>query len=1248
MCRDDVLYRLLNFSQVNTYTLHITLYDLFFFVMTIAGLTFALLLAFVKSTNHDANQFLALALLTMILWMTRELAINTGLVGNMAHVDRLPMQFLLALGPLFYFYVLKITRPQRKFTWMDMLHFSPLLLEQGVLIIEIIESNTTGAATYATQAFKHLNPVLQLLIFISMMAYLYQCNKLIQGFYRRLQPILMDRPLIEFRWLRRLLAATALLWCLWITCAIVSYFVYQGKPGIQVFYPFYIFFAVMMIWTAAAAFLKPQAAAMVQTQRTIKPHMPAELRTKGTWLKKEIEANRYYEEPELTLGLLAEKLQMPAHELSRVINTVFKKSFNDFINEYRVRYVVAKMQDPAYDNITLLGLAFEAGFNSKSTFNRAFRQTTGKTPAEFKNSLENKGSFYHLTPNPGTAALISNHQTTHKWADVKLNRQFMFKNYLKTAWRSLIRNQIYSLVNVLGLSLGVCACLAIYLITQYEFSFDDFHPDRDRIFCVDAVLFGGHRNCVPGPMPDAMRREMTGLETVAAYQTFYASVAIPGGPKEKPKSFDDAGGIAIAEPQYFNILRYQWLSGNAATSLARPNSVVLTAEKAMQYFGDLSPDKVIGSTIYYQDSLMVTVTGVVADWAGNSDVNFKQWISYATLPASFLKNEITLDSWDKLDKSSHVIVKLAKGVEASRVDAQFTAFAKRHSGSKPSFSAQLKPLYGSHFHPEYGGTGRKANLTVLYTLIAVAGFILMLAIVNFVNLSTAQSMQRAREIGVRKVLGGSKSGIAVQFFAETLLLTVAAAGIAVLATKPALNLFANLIPPGVHFRLNGGTVLFVLLVIVVTTLLAGFYPAKVLGNYQPTVTLKGITALPGSGKGLLRRGLIVFQFTISLLFIIASVVIGSQLRYVMHTDLGFKTDAIITLGAPHDNTLNGGSLGSDKAMPRPRNANEPGKTVVLMDKIRQLAGVEQVIREWRSPMAEMHSGFEGAGLKGSDNEKPISISFHYGDKDYVPFYGMKLVAGRNLLPGDSTGEILVSEACAHALGFADVNKAIGREMVIAPGEAYPIAGVVADFYESSFRLATWPVIIKHNPRQETTIAVKIAAKGMAASEFKTLISNMEKEWKTVFPGKPFGYSFLDDSIANMYADDLRTERLTNVAMGVTVFISCLGLLGLAIFSTGKRAREIGIRKVLGATVPGIMAMLCKEIVQLIILALIIASPLAWYLMHGWLQGFAYRTTLSGWMFIAAGAAAIGMALLTVGFQAMKAAMANPVKSLRTE
>jgi putative ABC transport system permease protein len=1232
---------------LNSYTFHISLYDLAFLGAIFIGLTFVFLLLFTKTVNRSANRFLALALVIMILWMMRILAIDARLNSYLPHWDRFPMQFLLALGPLIYFYVLKITRRQYKFCWRDLLHFIPLLLEQGALLIEIKESNKTGAATFVTQAFQQFNPVLQLLVFISMITYLYKCNRLIHGFYRRLQPVLMDRPLVEFRWLRRLLSATAFLWCLWIACAAVDYFVYESGLGIQVYYPFYIFFAVIIIWTAAAAFLKPQAATIVQTPSSLKPPIPSELRAKGAWLKEAMEANRYYQDPALSLRSLAENVRLHPHELSRIINITLKKNFNDFINEYRIRDVVSKMKDPAYDNMTLLGTAYEAGFNSKSTFNRAFRQITGKTPAEFKNDMENKVSSYHLTPYSRTAAVISNHQTTLGWADMTLNRKYMFKNYFKTAWRSLLRNKIYSLVNVLGLSLGICACLVIYLITRYEFSFDDFHPDRDRIYCVDVGIHGGHLNGVPGPLAAAMRREINGFQTVGSFQPYVASVTIPGGQHGEPKRLDDAGSIAIAEPQYFDIFAYRWLSGNAATSLATPNSVVLTANKAREYFGDLDPDRIIGRTLHYQDSLIVTVTGVVADWTGNSDVNFSQWISCATVPVSFLRHEITLDAWNEINRSGQVMIKLAKNVRPSQVDAQLIAFTKRHYGPKPMFSARLKPLSGIHFHPEYGGARRKASLPVLYTLMAVAGFILILAIVNFVNLSTAQSMQRSREIGVRKVLGGSRSGIALQFFTETLLLTVVAVALAALMVRPVFSLFANLIPAGIHFRMDGATFLFLLLVTAVTTLLAGFYPAKVLGNYEPTVILKGTTALPGGGKGMLRKGLIVFQFTISLLFIIASLVIGSQLRYVLQADLGFKTDAIILLNPPRDNKLGRSVFESDQKKRQQSATEKTSKTAVLTNKIRQLAGVEQAIRVWRQPTDRMGMHFGGGGLKGSD-EKPIEVSFHFGNEDYVPFYGMKLVAGRNLLPGDSTRELLISETFAHALGFADVSKAIGREVMVGPVDAYPVAGVVADFYENSFHQASLPIIIHHDPIRETTIAVKIAAKQMSAGELKNLIGHIEEDWKTIFPGQPFSYSFLDERIANMYADDLRTERLTNVAMGVAVFISCLGLLGLAIFSTQKRTKEIGIRKVLGATAWGIVVMLCKDIALLILIALLISSPLAWYFMHGWLQGFAYRTTLSGWLFIAAGAAAIGIALLTVGFQAIRAAMANPVKSLRTE
>ncbi|HVW13047.1 MAG TPA: helix-turn-helix domain-containing protein, partial [Mucilaginibacter sp.] len=447
---------------MNSYTFHITLYDVAFFGVLFAGLTFALQLWFAKSINRTANRFLALALVTMILWMMRILFIDIRLQTYLPGWDKAPMEFLLALGPLTYFYVLKITAPEFNLRPKHLLHLGPLLLEQVLFVLEARESVRTGNATYTTHIFQLLNPVLQLLIFISIIVYLYRSDKLIMHFYRRSQPILMDRSLLQFRWLRRLLVATAILWLLWIGYATVDYFGYRNQLGIHAFYPLYIFFAVILIWTAAAAFLRPQAGSAIDQPVPLKPVASAYLRGKGTWLKKTMETNRYYQDPDLSLSALGEKLCVHPHELSRIINTVLKKSFNDFINDYRVRDVISKMQDPAYNRITLLGMALDAGFNSKATFIRAFKQSTGKNPAEYKRDLEKEVSTYHLQPHSRTRQIILASEIP-VWYRGKFNYHFMFRNYLKIAWRNTWRNKFYALINIIGLTVGLTFGLLIML-----------------------------------------------------------------------------------------------------------------------------------------------------------------------------------------------------------------------------------------------------------------------------------------------------------------------------------------------------------------------------------------------------------------------------------------------------------------------------------------------------------------------------------------------------------------------------------------------------------------------------------------------------------------------------------------------------------------------------------------------------------------------------------------------------------------
>jgi len=833
---------------LNSYTFHINLYDIAFIGAIFIGLTFALLLWFTKTVNRSANRFLALALATMILWMVRILAIDLKLETYLPHWDWLPMQFLLALGPLMYFYVLKITRPQYKFVLMDLLHFSPLLLEQATLALEIKESARTGAPTYVTHIFQQLNPVLQLLIFISVITYLYRSYKLIERFYARLKPIMMDRSRLEFRWLRSLIAATALLWFLWLFCAAVDFFGYGNQLGIQVYYPFYILFVVIIIWTAMAAFLKPQAALMTQAATTFKQPVPAELRAKGAWLKRAMEANLYYQDPELSLSSLAEKLSIPPHELSRVINTVFKKGFNDCINEYRVRDVVSKMRDPAYDKLTMLGIAFEAGFNSKSTFNRIFRQMTGKSPAEFKAALEKDSPSYHLSPYLRTTAVISNHQITPKWAEVKLNRYFMFRNYVKIAFRNFWKHKVFTLINVIGLSIGISAALVIYLLVHYDFTFDKFHKDGDRIYRVVTNFTSSgtpwSASGVCGPLPWATKNQVTDLQEISPIWNLpQPNVTVPNGSKSSSR-FKTQENVVIADSDYFKLFEYQWLAGSAQSALAAPNQVVLTSDQAEKYFPGLSYEQMLGRTVVY-DTLKTTVSGIVQSIRQNTDFTFQDFISFPTAFSNpSLKMQLRLHNWGGISSAYQLFVKLAPQIKTARIEQQLNDIEKKNLRQRPGITEvfALQPLADIHFNTNYGTfvNGRVADKTTLVELSAIALFLLLLGCINFINLTTAQSAQRAKEIGIRKTLGSDRKQLIFQFLSETFLITLVSVIISVAITPVVLQLFSTFIPQGIHVGqiLQPDIILFLTLLVIVVSLASGFYPAMVLSGYKPVSAIK--------------------------------------------------------------------------------------------------------------------------------------------------------------------------------------------------------------------------------------------------------------------------------------------------------------------------------------------------------------------------------------------------------------------------
>ena len=821
----------------------------------------------------------------------------------------------------------------------------------------------------------------------------------------------------------------------------------------------------------------------------------------------------------------------------------------------------------------------------------------------------------------------------------------MLKNYFKTAWRNLVKNKTVAVINISGLTLGITACLIIFLDTSFELSYDNFHPDKERIYRVVTTAKDNsgetdYKPTVPDPVADAIRTDFTGIEKVAQFHSYYAKVTVPTSNNET-KTFEAANereeetsNIIISDPEYFDIFTYQWIAGNAP-SMKDAFHVVLTESKAKKYFGSLSPDEIIGKKIIYNDSLTVFVSGIVKDYPRNSDFIFNDFISSATIQRSFLKDNFDFTKWQRWNKISQTFVKTAKGTTPMQFQKQTLGIVAKNMdvGDDTKISILLQPLSDIHFNTNYQAAyGREVHLTTLYGLMMIAIFILLIAAINFINLSTAQSLQRVKEVGVRKVLGSSRKDIILQFLCETFILTVISVIISLIIVSPVIAAFHSFLPDGVGLSFSKNTIVFILLVTLCISLLAGFYPAKVLSGYVPVLTLKGAGFQQVSGKNYLRKGLIVFQFTISLIFIIGTLIIGNQIKYVLNTDMGFAKDAIINI---------------------PGNQHYPKeKMQIFAQQIKHLAGVEMVSVDLGTPAEESHWSTILKSKELGDAE--VGAEFQAGDENYISLYKLKLLVGRNLLPGDTMKEYLINETLAKQLGFKKPEDAIGKTISSGGDDGttshklLPIVGVLADFHTESLHEQIAPTFISTSKKYSRIISVKLAAQEKQNRGFKATTAQIEKLWKEVYPNEKFEYKFFDETIAKFYDKELKTEQLMNTAMAIAIFISCMGIFGLVTFEAQKRTKEIGIRKVLGAKVSDIVSMFSMDFLKLILLAFVIASPVAYYFMHQWLQNFAYRINISWWIFITSVLAAMFIALVTVSFQAIKAAIANPVKSLRTE
>jgi putative ABC transport system permease protein len=830
----------------------------------------------------------------------------------------------------------------------------------------------------------------------------------------------------------------------------------------------------------------------------------------------------------------------------------------------------------------------------------------------------------------------------------------MIRNYWLVAIRKLLRHKIHSIINILGLTIGIASCLVIYLLTRFELSYDTFHSNKDRIYRVVANV--GRENdsrklgFILQPLPLTLRRELTGVKNVAAFYNLNVQITIPqtdghnasqgannaSNAKTEPKKFDApdrgiAGPVIVTDSQYFDIFHYQWLAGNAGTSLTNPNSVVLSEKAMTKYFGNITPEQAIGRTVIYKDSLYTTVTGIVADWSGNTDFNFTNFIALSTVDHSFLKDDIDMTAWGMWDYYTQGFVELAPGVTPQQVERQFHAILYKYLIQPPGASATLtlQPLHDLHFNADYpDGYSRKAHLPTLYGLMGIAVFILLLAAINFINLSTAQSLQRTKEIGIRKVLGSQRKDIALQFLGETLLITILAVALSVGITPVIISLMHDYLPAGVHLDISWTTLTFLALITVTTALLAGWYPARVISRLLPVLSLKGQTTKTVTPNRYLHRSLIVFQFTISLAFIMCTVIVARQLHYILNADLGFRTDAILTI-----RTVGG---------------YPPANREVLANKIKQLPEVALVTRHIETPEAQGHPGTILI-YKGPKGDHQIDASFDLVDTNYLRLFGLKLVAGRDLFASDTIRELLINETAARQLGFDRPQDALGHDLVTGIGRAHgSIVGILQDFHSASLRDPIVPFFVSTNKRSLRTISLRLSPEARTPEAIHTVLGKLEKDWHETYPNEKFKYTFLDESIADLYSKEQHISSLLRLAMIIAICISCMGLLGLATFAAEQRGKEMSIRKVLGASAGRIIAMLTGNFLWPVALAIVIATPVAWYFMHQWLQGFAYRTNIPWWIFACCGVAAIGIALLTVGYQAVRTATANPVEKLRSE
>ncbi|MBX2815256.1 MAG: ABC transporter permease [Saprospiraceae bacterium] len=807
----------------------------------------------------------------------------------------------------------------------------------------------------------------------------------------------------------------------------------------------------------------------------------------------------------------------------------------------------------------------------------------------------------------------------------------MLKNFFKTAFRQFFKNRGYTTIHLVGLTLGIATSLVILLLVQYEWTFDKHWDEGEKIFRVSSKFSGVFESVnrgVPGPVPKAIKADLPQFSHVVPLYTTSGMVSREPGAEDRFIKED----LALVSVAFFKVFsNWEWIAGDGKC-LEEPHRIILSEEAASRYFVEDKLADLIGQRIYYDDTLSLIIGGILKKPKHNTDFVFDGYISYPTIEASWLRDEINLTNWGSTTSASLVYVKTAPGVDRSAAQAALDRLEEARNQEDPEQDWRtdfvLQPIEEIHFDTEYGLFNSVENPVDKSTILGIGligVFLLFMACFNFINLETAKASLRSKEIGVRKALGSSRSALIIQFLAEAFLLAVIAAVLAIPTIQVIFPLLGDYLPSRFTIEwMAPQTLLALLCIVLLVTLFSGLYPASVITSANVADSFKSQGGGSRSGKGALwmRRGLIGTQFFITQLLLIGTLVIWKQTDFALNKDMGFSTDAIVHFPLPW--------LGS---------SNEKEQ---FARQIMQFPGITEVSRYNSLPA---RNGWNTSILEYEKDGQRHDLNVHrkYADTAYLTLFDLELLAGRPYRERDSTSEMVINETLAKIMGFSVPQDAIGSR-IYNDDEFYPVVGVVRDFHVMNLHEPIPPLAMTY--RTTGSIGVRIAAsKWQDVDEFLAFAS---PKWNDIWPNQEFKYHFIDEVIARLYESEVRAAKLLTGGSLIAIIISFLGLLGLVTFLAFRRTKEIGIRKILGASMPHIVAILSWDFLKWICVAILPASVVGFVVMRRWLQDFAYTFDFSVLHIILAAFLSISVALFAVVTRGIRASSVDPVQSLRVE